>query len=62
MPGFDGTGPMGLGPLTGRGRGFCPTGIVSVQAIPSQKQTPVYGSIRRRGGFRGGRGRFGWFY
>ena len=23
MPRFDGTGPMGLGPLTGRGMGYC---------------------------------------
>ena len=23
MPGFDGTGPMGLGPMTGGGRGYC---------------------------------------
>jgi len=23
MPGLDGTGPRGLGPLTGGGRGFC---------------------------------------
>jgi len=23
MPGFDGTGPLGRGPLTGGGRGFC---------------------------------------
>ena len=23
MPGFDGTGPRGLGPMTGGGRGFC---------------------------------------
>lgn len=23
MPGRDGTGPMGMGPLTGRGAGFC---------------------------------------
>ena len=23
MPGFDGTGPAGRGPMTGRGRGFC---------------------------------------
>jgi len=23
MPGFDGTGPMGIGPMTGGGRGFC---------------------------------------
>jgi len=23
MPGFDGTGPWGMGPMTGGGRGFC---------------------------------------
>jgi len=23
MPGFDGTGPMGMGPMTGGGRGLC---------------------------------------
>jgi hypothetical protein len=23
MPGFDGTGPQGKGPLTGRGEGYC---------------------------------------
>jgi hypothetical protein len=23
MPGFDGTGPAGMGPLTGGGRGYC---------------------------------------
>ncbi|NLV90849.1 MAG: DUF5320 domain-containing protein [Firmicutes bacterium] len=23
MPGFDGTGPMGYGPMTGRGGGYC---------------------------------------
>jgi len=23
MPGFDGTGPMGMGAMTGGGRGFC---------------------------------------
>jgi hypothetical protein len=23
MPGFDGTGPLGQGPMTGRSRGFC---------------------------------------
>ena len=23
MPGFDGTGPKGLGPMTGRGMGYC---------------------------------------
>ena len=29
MPGFDGTGPMGAGPMTGGGRGYCnPAGAV----------------------------------
>ncbi|MFC1956809.1 DUF5320 domain-containing protein [Chloroflexota bacterium] len=23
MPGFDGTGPRGMGPMTGGGRGYC---------------------------------------
>lgn len=26
MPGYDGTGPRGQGPLTGGGRGYCVTG------------------------------------
>ena len=55
MPGFDGTGPMGAGPLTGGGRGSCgPYGR-------------TYGFYGRglRGGFGPGRGRgygrgFGW--
>ena len=42
MPGFDGTGPMGAGPMTGGGRGYCnPSGM-------------VYG--RPGFGFGGGRG------
>ena len=42
MPGFDGTGPRGMGPMTGGGRGFCsPWGWSS---------GPVYGGY---GGFRG---------
>jgi hypothetical protein len=34
MPGFDGTGPMGMGPMTGGGRGFC--------AIPLRSAWPAY--------------------
>lgn len=31
MPGFDGTGPRGMGPMTGGGRGFCsPFGMRNV--------------------------------
>lgn len=36
MPGFDGTGPMGMGPMTGGGRGFC--------AIPLRPAWPAYAS------------------
>jgi len=34
MPGFDGTGPRGMGPMTGGGRGFC--------AIPLRSAWPAY--------------------
>ena len=34
MPGFDGTGPMGMGPMTGGGRGFC--------AVPLHPAWPAY--------------------
>ncbi|MCD6310782.1 MAG: DUF5320 domain-containing protein, partial [Candidatus Eremiobacteraeota bacterium] len=27
MPGGDGTGPMGMGPMTGRGMGFCAVAV-----------------------------------
>ena len=37
MPGFDGTGPRGMGPMTGGGRGFC--------AVP----LPAAGSAYRGG-------------
>ncbi|MBN1343201.1 MAG: DUF5320 domain-containing protein [Phycisphaerae bacterium] len=58
MPGFDGTGPMGAGPRTGGGFGYC---------LPIQASGigPVYGLGRgglpwgggRGRGFGGGRGR-----
>jgi len=42
MPGFDGTGPRGMGPMTGGGRGLCsPWGIGANQRM--------YGN--RRGGY-----------
>ena len=40
MPGFDGTGPRGMGPMTGGGRGFC--------ALPLPPAWPTYG---RRGAY-----------
>jgi hypothetical protein len=57
MPGFDGRGPMGAGPLTGRGRGLC-TGANSFYGR---------GFFRNRGQYPGlgyGRGlgrRVGWY-
>ncbi len=50
MPGFDGTGPMGGGPMTGGARGYC---------NPSSQGVPYYGYGRGLGlarGYRGGRG------
>ena len=52
MPGKDGTGPNGMGPMTGGGRGFC--------AIPvSDGVRPFAGRMFGGRGFmgRGGRGR-----
>jgi len=47
MPYFDGTGPLGGGPMTGRGLGPCGTGF----------------AWRRGGGYGRGFGRgFGWHY
>ena len=44
MPGFDGTGPRGMGPRTGGGRGFCTPGT-----------GPYYGTYGT-GGWYAGRG------
>lgn len=71
MPGGDGKGPMGQGPLTGRGLGICGGKSQSSPAAPSQESTAVQGTPfinriarlwqgRRKGGgqgFGGGRGR-----
>ena len=44
MPGFDGTGPRGMGPMTGGGRGFCsPRGIgaaIRGRIVPPYPQAP----------------------
>lgn len=55
MPGGDGTGPAGMGPMTGRAAGFC-----AGYAVPGYAN-PMFG----RGigfGRGGGRGRRNWFY
>ena len=36
MPGFDGIGPSGQGPMSGQGRGFCV--LIISNAKPSQLQ------------------------
>lgn len=49
MPGGDGTGPMGFGPMTGRSAGFC-----AGYAVPGYMN-----SVPGRGFWVGGRGRGG---
>ena len=48
MPGFDGTGPNGMGPMTGGGRGYCsPWGIgAGTYAYPRRApySYPFYGA------------------
>jgi len=34
MPGFDGTGPFGQGPMTGRGMGYCVLKISDGESVP----------------------------
>ena len=48
MPGFDGTGPRGQGPLTGRGEGYCAVRIPDFGQVPygyaGLQGTPVRGA------------------
>lgn len=53
MPGFDGTGPVGMGPMTGGGRGFCVAPVAGMRPRP-------FG--RRFFGRGGGRGRRNMYY
>lgn len=53
MPGFDGTGPMGMGPMTGGGRGLCVMPVAGIR--------PRFGG-RRFFGRGGGRGWRHWYY
>ena len=65
MPGGDGTGPAGLGPMTGRAAGFC-----AGYSVPGY-MNPIAGrgyfgwgrgSYGRGAGRGGGRGRRNWYY
>jgi len=51
MPGGDGTGPAGLGPMTGRGAGYCAGSNVPGYANPLPRMGMGFG--RGRGGGRG---------
>lgn len=55
MPAGDGTGPLGEGPMTGRGAGYCAGSAVPGYLNPA----PGRGWRMGRGWGRGGRGR-GW--
>ena len=58
MPGGDGTGPMGLGPMTGRAAGYC-----AGYSVPGY-MNPIPGRFWSRGGYWRARqwygGRRGW--
>ena len=60
MPGGDGTGPAGLGPMTGRAAGYCAGYEVPGYATPTPGRGLGFGRGRGFGrgmglGFRGGR-------
>jgi len=40
MPEHDGTGPKGLGPMTGRGGGYC---LLKIPRIPDEPKTGFVG-------------------
>lgn len=66
MPGGDGTGPAGMGPMTGRGAGYCNRYPFPGFANPMPGWGYGFGFGQGRGmglGFRGGRGgRWGFPY
>ena len=53
MPGFDGTGPRGEGPMTGGGRGYCVVDLNAAGVRPGAGR-----GFFGRGGGRGNRNRF----
>lgn len=57
MPGGDGTGPMGAGPMTGRGAGYC-----AGAAVPGYVNRGFGGGFFGRGRGGGGRGWRNMFY
>ncbi|MDD5005361.1 MAG: DUF5320 domain-containing protein [Candidatus Omnitrophica bacterium] len=61
MPGGDGTGPMGLGPMTGRAAGYCAGYSMPgyINPIPGRG---YFGRGRGFFGRGGGRGRRNWYH
>ena len=64
MPGYDGTGPNGEGPLTGGMRGYCNTSDAPDNTIRRPVPRAGFQRIGRGFGGGGGRGRGNrhWFY
>ncbi len=62
MPGGDGTGPLGMGPMTGRGAGFCVGYAYPGYRTPAWWGRGYLGWRRGRGGwgFGGWYGAGGW--
>ncbi len=61
MPGYDRTGPMGHGPMTGGGRGLCAGGRSGQESAMRAGRGRRGGGFGGRGGGFGGRGGgFGW--
>lgn len=64
MPRYDGTGPQGQGPMTGRGMGFCGVRVPGIQGLTrwAPMGALAWNGVRRfmgwgrRGGAGGGRG------
>ncbi len=54
MPGFDGTGPSGRGPMTGGARGFCAPGAIGYGR--RGRWNTGFGRFRRAGYGRGWNG------
>ena len=57
MPGGDGTGPLGMGPMTGRAAGYC-----AGYPVPGFMNPTVGGGVWGWGRGGGGWGRRNWFY
>jgi len=63
MPGGDGTGPLGLGPMTGRAAGYCAGyGVPGYMNPVPGRGWPAWGRGRGWGAWGRGRGWRNWYY